>query len=155
MGEYFKGWRRKTGCVTLAIACVLLAVWVRSQSNPTTFSAPIDAMTEYGLKLDPDRIAVIRTRVVLPTADQQVTLDDDGTVIIENKARDDHSTGNIAKTRYPNGRVSMFNWSICVDNTIAFLDAPYWPIVLSLTLLSAYLLLVKPRVAKPKSVGEN
>ena len=32
---------------------------------------------------------------------------------------------------------------------------PHWSIALPLTLLSAYLLLVKPRVAKPKIVGEN
>jgi len=32
---------------------------------------------------------------------------------------------------------------------------PYWSIVIPLTLLSAYLLLVKPRVATAKNVGEN
>lgn len=30
MGEFFKGWRRKTGLATLLIACVLLAPWVRT-----------------------------------------------------------------------------------------------------------------------------
>jgi hypothetical protein len=30
MGEYFKPWRRKVGCVTLIVACVFAAGWVRS-----------------------------------------------------------------------------------------------------------------------------
>ena len=30
MGEFFKGWRRKVGCVTLVMACVFAAGWVRS-----------------------------------------------------------------------------------------------------------------------------
>lgn len=30
MREFFKGWRRKAGCVTLVMACVLMSVWFRS-----------------------------------------------------------------------------------------------------------------------------
>ena len=30
MREFFRGWRRKVGCVTLVIACVLAAMWLRS-----------------------------------------------------------------------------------------------------------------------------
>jgi hypothetical protein len=30
MGEFFLGWRRKIGVATLAIACLLMSVWVRS-----------------------------------------------------------------------------------------------------------------------------
>jgi hypothetical protein len=32
MGGFFQGWRRKTGCATLVMACVFMAGWVRSQS---------------------------------------------------------------------------------------------------------------------------
>ena len=31
MGEFFKGWRRKAGLVTLAMAMVLTAAWMRSR----------------------------------------------------------------------------------------------------------------------------
>ena len=31
MREFFKGWRRKTGCVMLVMTCVLAAGWVRSE----------------------------------------------------------------------------------------------------------------------------
>ena len=30
MGDYFKPWRRKIGCVTLVLACLFMAGWVRS-----------------------------------------------------------------------------------------------------------------------------
>jgi hypothetical protein len=32
MREFFNGWRRKTGCVTLVLVCVLLGAWARSYS---------------------------------------------------------------------------------------------------------------------------
>ena len=31
MGEFFQGWRRKAGCLTLALACVLTVAWMRSR----------------------------------------------------------------------------------------------------------------------------
>jgi len=32
MGEFFKGWRRKAGCMSLVISLVLMMAWVRSYS---------------------------------------------------------------------------------------------------------------------------
>ena len=31
MGELFKGWRRKLGCVTLVMACAMMGMWFRSK----------------------------------------------------------------------------------------------------------------------------
>ncbi|MEI8017876.1 MAG: hypothetical protein WCH39_06725 [Schlesneria sp.] len=30
MGNFFQGWRRKTGCVTLVIGLAVIALWLRS-----------------------------------------------------------------------------------------------------------------------------
>ncbi|MDB5345631.1 MAG: hypothetical protein JWP89_4008 [Schlesneria sp.] len=30
MREFFRGWRRKTGCITLVMACVVTGLWVRT-----------------------------------------------------------------------------------------------------------------------------
>jgi hypothetical protein len=30
MREFFRGWKRKLGCVTLLLACLLMGVWIRS-----------------------------------------------------------------------------------------------------------------------------
>lgn len=41
MREFFRGWRRKTGCVTLVVACLLMVGWMRSRANLDTVSVPI------------------------------------------------------------------------------------------------------------------
>lgn len=43
MREFFQGWKRKIGVVTLLMACVLLAGWIRSQSIRDEF-----LLTDYG-----------------------------------------------------------------------------------------------------------
>lgn len=43
MREFFKGWRRTLGTVTLVLACVLLVGWVHSQSIRDEF-----LITDYG-----------------------------------------------------------------------------------------------------------
>lgn len=30
MGEFFRGWRRKVGCLTLVMACLTMGGWIRS-----------------------------------------------------------------------------------------------------------------------------
>ena len=40
MFEYFRGWKRKAGLVTLLMACVFAACWIRSTLVQTTVSFP-------------------------------------------------------------------------------------------------------------------
>ena len=35
MSDFFRGWRRRAGCVTLVMACVFAAAWLRSVVSPT------------------------------------------------------------------------------------------------------------------------
>jgi hypothetical protein len=35
MREFFKGWRRKTGCVALMLACVVSCIWIRTTRYET------------------------------------------------------------------------------------------------------------------------
>jgi len=111
MGEFFKGWRRKIGVVSLVVACVFAAGWVRSyqrfdrfqSSSHTFFSA-------------------------------------------------DGAFGEMAWTEkhyLRNGR----EFAETIPSPIW--KCPHYVPTVPLVLLSAYLLLVKPRVAKPKIVGEN
>ena len=37
MREFFKGWRRKVGVVTLVLACVIIGLWCKSQAAPKSF----------------------------------------------------------------------------------------------------------------------
>ena len=38
MREFFKGWKRKLGCVTLVTACLLMGMWIRSQRIHDAYS---------------------------------------------------------------------------------------------------------------------
>ena len=40
MKDFFRGWRRKVGVVTLVIACLFAAGWVRSLRNADTINIP-------------------------------------------------------------------------------------------------------------------
>lgn len=41
MREFFRGWRRKVGCVTLLISCVLMVGWMRSRAKLDTVYIPV------------------------------------------------------------------------------------------------------------------
>jgi hypothetical protein len=45
MREFFKGWRRKVGCLTLAVACAMMAGWIRSIRLTEGFKYPKDGST--------------------------------------------------------------------------------------------------------------
>jgi len=110
MRGFFKGWRRKMGCVTLCLALSIVGIWMRSYDQWDSF--------DYGNTFVDSREGVIQ--------------------------------------RVWDARNMIFSGGIGSEpETIVYWRVPYWSIVLLLTLLSAYLLLVKPRVAKPKIVGEN
>jgi len=136
MRDFFKGWRRKVGCVTLMMACVLSAAWIRNQS--------IVDYLEYGYR---NCLWEIQSNT--------------GWVSISRRTYEREITrlGFRAST-YPSkpayGKSFRFGWfsedfgwghtNVC--------SLPCWSIVLPLTLLSAFLLLGKPRVAKPKKAVE-
>ena len=111
MGEFFNGWRRKVGLVTLVIACLLATGWVRS-------------CRYYDLIWIQDQNA------------SYFVYSMDGTV----------SVWWLSGRRF----VSSFGW---VSSEITNWEergghVSYWSLVLPLTLLSAWLILIKPRKAK-------
>jgi len=152
MGDFFKGWRRKMGVMTLVMALVFMAGWVRSltcydavgyrwsnveQVDFISFQSVLYLWNQYPSATSTTlRIASNRT---YPIHWYSYRLPKDGLVL---------SSANLQwNWRY-------FGFGICENQTtedqMQSLAIPYWSIVLPLTLLSAYLLLGKPRVAKPK-----
>ena len=45
MREFFKGWRRTTGLVTLVLSCGVLAIWLRSRDTEDYFAINTDGIT--------------------------------------------------------------------------------------------------------------
>ena len=143
MGDFFHGWRRKAGCVTLVMALVLLGAWIRSLQVldqvrvSREYQTPIYCLQSANGSIrwivDEARGAEIylwmsRTRGNAPH------LFADGTPECEWKFR---------WLGFGAGKPSRLE-------TIWFI--PYWSIVIPLTLLSACLILWKPRQA-PKAVA--
>ncbi len=141
MGEFFKGWRRKTGLVTLAMACVLMAGWMRAAVTVDTY----------------------------PLTRQEAIVSGDGHVTAVFARRHGPEYWYMAFTkRVDGGPGGSLKWEQRWRWTVAGVECgvdillvngtemdeakwcriPYWEIVLPLTLLSAWLILIKPRKAK-------
>ena len=59
---------------------------------------------------------------------------------------DDQSTGGVSLVTVP--------VQLCHVNLTSIVDIPFWPIVAPLTLISAFLLLTKPRKSNEKKIPE-
>ena len=60
MGDFFKGWRRKTGCVVLVMASVLAAGWGRSVSLVDTIWYRRDERTAYAINSLDESLLFVR-----------------------------------------------------------------------------------------------
>ena len=147
MGDFFNGWRRKTGLVTLAMACVFAAGWMRShiademvyfQISPegTIFESVDGSLFWAKCKPGsfPDPVGFWQL---------EATSDPNCYYVLEDGDVKWHlrllgfGVGESSKTMQPQGRRTYSFW--CV---------PYWSIVLPMTLLSAWLIIMKPKKTK-------
>lgn len=148
MGGFFHGWRRKTGCVTLVMAGVLMGAWLRSREfvdeiRCTSFGRRHlislhqgrGTWSAWNEKEGDVRLANWISRTPNPPLDIDSLRRGQAEVHAVDLARD--------------ASLDMNDWE-----SAAFLDEEsrrfrkwefrYWPIVLPLTLLSAYLILWMP-----------
>ena len=126
MRSFFHGWRRKAGVVTLAVACALCTMWMRSLSiqDVCVFqfgSTASDVLSQRGM---------IYWHVTRFEGELKYSFDRFYTAAF---AADDELAG-------PERRI----W----DDNEEWYSLPYPLLVLPLTLLSAYLILWKPRKRK-------
>jgi hypothetical protein len=143
MREFFQGWRRKIGCATLVMACVLMIGWVRS-------------MREFHC------LAVAKNMIVQSTKGR-VTLfwdnsDSRNPVLWWHGETTDESydplqaqEGLNIDWRWSCAGVTLGAYTVQEGSRLArtdVYDVRYWLLVIPLTLLSAYLILWKPRKRK-------
>jgi hypothetical protein len=145
MRTSFHGWRRKTGVVSLLMACVLMAAWVRSQttidllmvtafgrqvnfiSGSGAFMTVCGTLGAVGQKYDPKKLPQPRSTGVYFNCER---LSDDRSKPIAWKNWSDSSLNIYVISRRDDIEIPLIS---------------YVSIVLPLTLLSAYLILWKPR----------
>jgi hypothetical protein len=133
MREFFRGWRRKAGCVALVMACALMGAWIRSRAiSDRIVIRRYGHITEYlvselsgfGWKKEIEWSLIAAGGVVTDVPYCEWLGFKYGM-----RFAPEASLGLVAKV---NVRI-----------------VPYWALTVPLTLLSAYLILWKPRT-KPK-----
>ena len=164
MHTFFHGWRRKTGCVTLALGCVMLCGWARSCANIDSIQIPVTK----------------RSRMTFGSANRVIgvsyeTLDDPKENVFEFWSNPEAGSidealsmdGIMPSQRVIDGEEDEMKWLVRYagflfgesdylpdfGSKIGFAAVPYWSAVLLLTLASAYLILV-PSQKKPPTASQ-
>ena len=138
MGEFFKPWRRKIGCVTLLLACVFTAGWIRSRTVA-------------------DWVLLFGNTVVVSGGQKFVVVDRSRIRIIHLLAPERRVQTTLL---FPHQLTSRFGWGYCTGiGVMTGFDIgmgmlPYWSIVLPLTLISVFLFLTKPHKSTPMKINE-
>ena len=130
MGEYVRPWRRKVGVLTLVMACVFMAGWVRSQRMTDFVTICTNHRTMYSLSSSTIGISLNRLLEPPPLNGPPIwcgSYSHLSSVILDSVE----------------GQNNQPDWFI-----------HYWAIVVHLTLISAYLLLSKPRKSDQKKITE-
>ena len=155
MREFFRGWRRKAGLATLGMALLLMAAWMRSIVVtdvivvPDVIAISTEPATCDQLMSHRGRVSLFRCPLAFTsfqklrweTANHSMYFD--WLEYLEKEPAEDFvwrwSFGGFVLGEYGAGPDSF---------SFSFIVVPYWSFVLPLTLLSAWLLLIKPRPAK-------
>lgn len=135
MHTFFHGWRRKAGIFTLVMACVVMAGWLRSLFVFDLVGIHFGALHSLGIESKRQSLCVtwsedtpaITTKTIiwltLPPSIEGTDLPDDY-------------------------KIGEFAWLINMDDEHPhgiIVAAPYWSVTIPLTILSAYLILWRPR----------
>lgn len=144
MGDYFKGWRRKMGVATLALACIFMGLWMRSFSRGDFLSSSNCQVVSF------------RGRVFLHRKAEFINLD------FMYVSEDDRHTSDAYNDPH---FAHLWQWRwfgfafgesvvdvVATDGTQSKerqlqYFVPYWSIVIPLTLVSGWLLLSKSKPA--------
>jgi hypothetical protein len=152
--EFFRGWRRKAGLVTLMMALLLGVVWLRSSLITDRITIATAPQNAYSLVSDRGRfswhgLAMTRRKdgsyhLAVPLGWESLyhSSDIDWIKDLEDSA-DEQFTWRRKFGGFIFGRTKGF-----FTDAYSFAVLPYWSLVLPLTLLSAWLLLIMPRPAK-------
>jgi hypothetical protein len=155
MREFFRGWRRKVGCVTLVMACVVTGVWVRSTYYSDRFYYRTDKSihSQYSslgrlscksefriIRIDPASFPVRKSW---------------RTYMGPNRPNHDDRLTQIGLKWISASGGFEFSKKEVLGVTTYHLTVPYLPIAVPLTVLSAYLLFWKPRKRASQAAISN
>ena len=141
MGDYFRGWRRKIGLATLLLACIMTAGWVRSG---TMIDFVVVRFVGWVFVSGSQQF-----RIIVPDGQALSVL-----VKLERKANsgesvyviENHSISSDSFETSPLWHRALKGYVLHIYNNKTkrnYHRSPYWVVVQSLMLISAWLLLFK------------
>jgi len=155
MGEFFRGWRRKAGFATLSMACVFAAVWMRSEGT-----VYIVASREKGIPLSfisgCGEFAFVGSGYFgIRCLDYENGTNPEFYFSYPVRRRGRRT--EILRESWEAHKLKVFRQDFprataISENFTQITTVPCWSIVLPMTMLSAWLLLSKPR---PKKSAES
>ena len=148
MAEFFHGWKRKTGVLTLGMACVFAAGWVRNYTVQDMLLIRSDQEHFHLLVSGHDGLIWMKIVDVVGFSTGRPFYDTDVA---------DHSDPFEAINAEWKWKWLGFQFGQgeeIFQTPIGFSMIPYWAIVIPLTALSAFLLLSKPKRAASKTITE-
>lgn len=152
MREFFGGWKRKLGVVTLLMACVSAAGWLRSTTKiDVCYFRGLSAEWKWMLLSGGQKFYVMRAANV-STLTYDVGNETEAMLILQDR----RSSLEGAYWSQP-GSVNRVPGIFSSDqdkHPIASM-IPYWSVTIPLTLMSAWLLLSKPRTRQAKPASES
>ena len=152
MGEFFRGWNRKSGVVTLLVAVVLMGLWLRSSFLKDFLTVSVGGDRFLSMASFPESLVLAIIRTSDPNIAAQAPAWGTETVKVDDKSPwDDSETQWIWRFR-PFGYCEVSRHDQDFDVGMFFF--PLWSIVIPLTALSTYLLLSKPRKTTQKKIIE-
>lgn len=137
VSTYFKPLRRKLGVVTLLLACAFAAIWIRSFYCTDDLLIGFSTSPIHSVLVLPEGFQIFRSESLRDEIDPLIT----------------QRFPYCRWSYYPNGAPTLqpnfylYKGRFKLASPFGMIVA-HWPIVLSLTLLSAWLLLLNPQVTK-------
>jgi len=148
MGNYFKPWRRKIGFATLALTCCFFLDWFMSPSYWTMKLVRVGQNSTIGFESS-EHVFGLFKGTYEDARDIRYPIDWSTIDIRQNPEFDSENRYNPSNASW---RCRFHSFGIVDiqrgDLHIAELTAPHWSAIAVLTVLSAWLLLGKPRQSK-------
>ena len=151
MSEFFKGWRRQVGVVTLVMACVFAMGWVRSNAIEDQIVRKSAALTQIEFFSSHGYLVWLSSSKPYVPAKSRLSWSAIPAHLNGFKFNSYCKNTSWALRQIGFG-IGNVEWSGGFNRIV--LAIPYWSIVIPLTLASAFLLLSKPRISTSKTIIE-
>lgn len=163
MREFFRPWRRKIGICTLGIACLFAAGWMRSLWKADGIWLPLKIDSYFVESLH----GVVRFYKIIPAEGTPILRGRRLSFASEDAQSASHITYDENGNALPFDPWGMLNATVKSDwilfavgtgnvtnsrSKAVMIVVRYWPIVIPLAALSAWLLLTKPRSSNQRKI---